>query len=159
MHATQTTIHAKRRDYINQPYELTIIEDEIHRFPEHMRKSLKLNKHKQKANFLKSKSKAPQDYSSCEVQKPNFNINVCKALYRDKELEMLRSLSPKKTEDFQNTTDRMQDLRRRLSPIRLQHKVDPRGSLSEGSWREKQDQRTVFLNIEKLNLIKIYSDP
>lgn len=72
---------------------------------------------------------------------------------------MLRSLSPKKTEDFQNTTDRMQDLRRRLSPIRLQHKVDPRGSLSEGSWREKQDQRTVFLNIEKLNLIKIYSDP
>jgi hypothetical protein len=53
----------------------------------------------------------------------------------------------------------MQDLRRRLSPIRLQHKVDPRGSLSEGSWREKQDQRTVFLNIEKLNLIKIYSDP
>lgn len=97
MHATQTTIHAKRRDYINQPYELTIIEDEIHRFPEHMRKSLKLNKHKQKANFLKSKSKAPQDYSSCEGQKPNFNINVCKALYRDKELEMLRSLSPKKT--------------------------------------------------------------
>jgi hypothetical protein len=49
----------------------------------------------------------------------------------------------------------MFDMRKRLSPVKI-NKINPRGSLSEDSHREKEsEQQTVFLNIEKLHLIKI----
>jgi hypothetical protein len=70
---------------------------------------------------------------------------------------MFHSVSPGKREEYENTADRMQDMRRRLSPVKINHKINPRAFHSEDSFREKEQQQTVFLNIEKLNLIKIYS--
>ncbi len=54
----------------------------------------------------------------------------------------------------------MMDMRRRLSPVKLPQKNGyPRTAISEDSVRGKDapQNQTVFLNIEKLNLIKIYS--
>jgi hypothetical protein len=86
MYATQTSIPKRRREYINQPCELTIIEDEIHKFPDCMRKSLKLNRHKQKANYMRSRPKNIFESGRSDMDKLNININICKALHKEKEL-------------------------------------------------------------------------
>lgn len=74
---------------------------------------------------------------------------------------MFASLSPpvKKMEEYENTADRMMDMRRRLSPVKIPQQNHPRTAISEVSVRGKEaaQNQTVFLNIEKLNLIKIYS--
>lgn len=91
-----------------------------------------------------------------------MNINICRALHKEKEMQMFASLSPpgRRMEEYENTADRMMDMRRRLSPVKFpQQKNHPRTVISEDSVRGKEavQNQTVFLNIEKLNLIKIYS--
>jgi hypothetical protein len=76
-------------------------------------------------------------------------------------MQMFASLSPgRRIEEYESTADRMMDMRRRLSPVKLPQKgAHPRTAISEDSVRGKDapQNQTVFLNIEKLNLIKIYS--
>lgn len=157
MYATQAGITRQRREVISQPYELTIIEDEIHKFPECIRKSMKQNRHRHKTNYLKNRPRNTFDLGTYNCDKLDVNINICRALHKEQELEMFHSISPpKKKEEFDNTADRMYEIRRRLSPVKITHKPNPRG-YSEELGRERPNNNTVFLNIEKLNLIKIYS--
>ena len=73
---------------------------------------------------------------------------------------MFNTLSPSKRPDqYENNTDRMMDQRKKLSPLKFPQKTKERKTLSEDSVRQKESPKhqTIFLNIEKLNLIKIYS--
>lgn len=96
-----------------------------------MRKSLKLNRHKQKANYMRSRPKDNIRFGSTDIDKLNININICRALYKEKEISMFSSISPvKKIDDYENTADRMMDMRRRLSPVKISNKTNPRATLS-----------------------------
>lgn len=120
-----------------------------------------MNKRKQKKNYMR---KLNQSFGAGIVREEpdKWNIHICRALHKEREVEMFDSLSPpsRRIEEYENTADRMMDMRRRLSPVKFpQQKNHPRTAIGEESIREKEGahNQTVFLNIEKLNLIKIYS--
>lgn len=68
------------------------------------------------------------------------------------------SQSPiKLPEEFETTADRMLSLRKRLAPMRKQ-KDEKRYALSVDKTRNGAVQRATFLNIEKVELVKMYSN-
>ena len=66
----------------------------------------------------------------------------------------ISQLPIKLSEEFETTADRMLSLRRRLAPMR-KIKEEKRYALSVEKGRNGAVQRATFLNIEKVELIKI----
>lgn len=82
MYGTQTdfknTHRDRQRNSINHPCELMIIEDEIHKFPESVRKSIRLNKHRQRPHPT-TRQKQHELLLTIKGEL-SMNLSICKAI-------------------------------------------------------------------------------
>jgi hypothetical protein len=60
-------------------------------------------------------------------------------------------------QDFESTADRMLLLRKKLSPMRRVKEEEKRTNCSMDKMRESAVHKATFLNIERLQLVRMYS--
>ena len=65
-----------------------------------MRKSMKLSRQRQKVSSLRNRAKLTHEYKSTEIDRLGMNINICRALHKERELSLYQSISNKRGEEF-----------------------------------------------------------